>query len=97
MWPTSQNTRRGKEKNDVLLKKAGWDVGTEADVVVEIDTKQSDFEKHDYKTVKETLSDTNIYEKAYADYLLLDSSDTPLAIIEAKRTSKDARSRQEIV
>jgi len=81
-------TRR--EKIDVLLSKAGWDVNNPAHVVIEVDTKQSDFKAHNYKTVKETLHDPNADEKAYADYLLLGSSGSPLAIIEAKRTSKDA-------
>ena len=56
-------------------------------VIVEIDTKQSDFVKRDYKTFEETF--VNNEEKAYADYLLLDSKGDPLAIIEAKKTSKD--------
>ena len=85
--PSEYRTR--KEKIDVLLKKAGWDTHNQTDVVIEIDTKQSDFKKHDYKTVKETLNDPKADEKAYADYLLLDSSGAPLAVIEAKRTSKD--------
>ena len=33
-------------------------------------------------------------EKAYADYILLDSTGLPLAVVEAKRTSKDARTGQ---
>jgi type I restriction enzyme R subunit len=81
-------TRR--EKIDVFLGKAGWNVDDPSHVVIEVDTKQSDFKAHNYKTVKETLHDPNADEKAYADYLLLDSSGSPLAIIEAKRTSKDA-------
>lgn len=81
--------RTRKEKIDVQLKRAGWDINNPAHVVIEVDTKQSDFTKHDYKTVRETLRDPNIDEKAYADYLLLDKSGSPLAIIEAKRTSKD--------
>jgi type I restriction enzyme R subunit len=82
--------RTRKEKIDVLLNKAGWDVDDQTSVVIEVDTKQSDFKKRNYKTVKETLHDPNADEKAYADYLLLDSSGSPLAIIEAKKTSKDA-------
>jgi type I restriction enzyme R subunit len=82
--------RTRREKIDVLLSKAGWDVNNPAHIVVEVDTKQSDFKAHNYKTVKETLHDPNADEKAYADYLLLSSSGSPLAVIEAKRTSKDA-------
>jgi type I restriction enzyme R subunit len=81
-------TRR--EKIDVFLSKAGWRVDDPSHVVIEVDTKQSDFKAQNYKTVKETLHDPNADEKAYADYLLLDSSGSPLAVIEAKRTSKDA-------
>ena len=56
-------------------------------VLTEIDTKQSDFKARDYKTSSETLR--NNKESRYADYLLLDKKSSPLAIIEAKRTSKD--------
>ena len=61
--------------------------GKQITVVEEVDTKQSDFKIRDYKTVTETLK--NDLESKYADYLLLDSKGDPLAIIEAKRTSKD--------
>ena len=80
-------TRR--EKIDVFLGKAGWRVDDPSHVVIEVDTKQSDFKAHNYKTVKETLHDPSADEKAYADYLLLDDFGSPLAVIEAKRTSKD--------
>jgi type I site-specific restriction endonuclease len=40
-----------------------------------------------YKTVVQTLK--NPEEKAYADYLLLDSSGLALAVIEAKRTDRE--------
>lgn len=80
-------TRR--DKIDLFLKQSGWDVKDQTRVVIEVDTKQSDFKKRVYKTVKETLKDPTIHEKAYADYLLLDSHAAPLAIIEAKKTSVD--------
>jgi type I restriction enzyme, R subunit len=54
---------------------------------VEVDTKQSDFISHKYKTVDQTLK--NDLESKYVDYLLLDGYGSPLAIIEAKRTSRD--------
>jgi type I restriction enzyme R subunit len=60
---------------------------------MEVDTKQSDFVAKNYKTVSETLK--NDMESKYADYLLLDSFGAPLAIVEAKRTSKDARLGQQ--
>jgi type I restriction enzyme R subunit len=52
-----------------------------------VDTKQSDFRAQNYKTVSETLK--NDLDSKYADYLLLDPQGAPIAIVEAKRTSKD--------
>ena len=72
---------------DKALKKSGWDVKNPTQVRSEIDTKQSNFSNFDYKEVAETLK--NDLESKYADYLLLDKKGAPLAIIEAKRTSKD--------
>jgi type I restriction enzyme R subunit len=77
------------QKIDVLLKEQGWDVADRLKVKLEVDTKQSDFIAYNYKTVKDTLK--NDLDSKYADYLLLDSAKAPLAIIEAKRTSKDPR------
>ncbi len=77
-----------KKLIDVSLKNQGWDVDNRAQVRVEIDTKQSNFQENDYKSVDETL--TNDLDSIYADYILLDDVGAPLAIIEAKRTSKDA-------
>jgi type I restriction enzyme R subunit len=72
---------------DVLLKEQGWVVSDRSRVWTEVDSKQSDFVTKRYKTVSETLK--NDMESAYVDYLLLDSFGAPLAIVEAKRTSKD--------
>jgi len=79
--------RTRKEKIDPLLKEAGWNLEDHSQIILEIDTKQSDFVKRDYKTFEDTFE--NNEEKAYSDYLLLDSKGDPLAIIEAKKTSKD--------
>ncbi len=76
-----------KEKIDPLLFEQGWDVSDRSHIRVEIDTKQSGFLLKDYRTVSETLK--NDLESKYADYLLLDSAGSPLAVVEAKRTSKD--------
>jgi type I restriction enzyme R subunit len=84
--PTEAQTRR--EKIDPLLKEQGWDVKNSSQVKLEVDTKQSNFVSLDYKTVKETLK--NDEDSKYVDYLLLDSTGAPLAIVEAKRTSKDS-------
>ena len=75
------------EKIDVMLNEQGWKVGDKSKVVEEVDTKQSDFNKKIYKDVNETLK--NDLESKFVDYLLLDKNGDPLAIIEAKRTSKD--------
>ena len=75
------------EMIDVLLKEQGWVVSDRSRVQAEVDTKQSDFVAKNYKTVSETLK--NDMESKYVDYLLLDSFGAPLAIVEAKRTSKD--------
>src|SRR3989304_7528529 len=82
---TEYETRR--DLIDVMLKKAGWDPKDITKVIQEVDTKQSDFKTRSYKTRSETLKTTA--EKAYADYLLLDGSGSPLAVVEAKRTTKD--------
>lgn len=77
-----------KEKIDPLLFEQGWDVSDRSLVRIEIDTKQSDFLLKDYRTVSDTLK--NEEESKYADYILLDSAGAPLAVVEAKRTSKNA-------
>jgi len=82
---TEYRTRR--DKIDKLLEKSGWFVKDRTKVYEEVDTKQSDFTSGKYKTVSQTLKDPE--EHAYADYLLLDSKGLPLAVIEAKKTSKD--------
>jgi len=78
-----------RKRIDKRLLQAGWDTEDNSLVKQEVDTKNSDFKKKDYKTRKDTISSTE--EKAYADYVLLDSNGSPLAVIEAKRTSKDSR------
>lgn len=75
------------EKIDVQLNKSGWNVKDKSKIRLEVDTKQSNFKNRDYKVVSETLKNDD--ESKYADYLLLDSKGDPLAIIEAKRTTKD--------
>ncbi|MCZ7392154.1 MAG: DEAD/DEAH box helicase family protein [Candidatus Methanoperedens sp.] len=76
-----------KQMIDVMLKEQGWVVGDRTKVIVEVDTKQSDFRAQNYKTVSETLR--NDMDSKYVDYLLPDSAGAPIAIVEAKRTSKD--------
>ncbi len=56
------------EKIDVQLEKVGWVVKDKSKVLVEVDTKQSDFKSRNYKVVSDTLK--NDLESRYADYLL---------------------------
>lgn len=81
------NTR--KNRIDKRLKQAGWDTDNASIVKQEVDTKNSNFKTRDYKTRKDTIGSKE--EKAYADYILLDTKENPIAVIEAKRTSKDSR------
>lgn len=77
------------QKIDPQLEAHGWKVHDRRFIVQEVDTKQSDFRALKYRTVDETLK--NEEESKYADYVLLDSHGSPLAIVEAKRTIKDPR------
>jgi len=81
-------TRR--QRIDVWLGAASWNPKDLTQVVQEVDTKQSDFSRRDYKTVRDTLHLSDTLDRAYADYLLLDSSGFPLAVVEAKKTSRSA-------
>jgi type I restriction enzyme R subunit len=44
-----------KKMIDIMLREQGWVVGDITKVIVEVDTKQSDFRAQNYKTVSETL------------------------------------------
>jgi type I restriction enzyme, R subunit len=68
---------------NVLLLEQGWRVGDRSKVIIEADTQQSDFRNQNYKSVSETLK--NDLDSKYADYLLLDSYESPIAASEAKR------------
>ena len=70
-WKTRRN------RINVKLKKAGWDVNDQTKVLEEVDTKNSVF-PHNIKHQKDTLSEEGL-EKAYADYILLDNRGMPLA------------------
>lgn len=82
---TEQETRR--RLVDPLLERADWHLNDRGKVVEEVDTKQSNFMTRDYRTIDETLR--NDADSAYVDYLLLDRTGSPLAIVEVKRTSRD--------
>jgi type I site-specific restriction endonuclease len=47
-------TRR--DKIDVMLKEAGWDIKSKFHAILEIDTIQSDFKARSYKTYSDTRS-----------------------------------------
>ncbi len=74
---------------DEKLEESGWKINDLNKVVLEVDTKNSNFKKADYKTVEDTLKDSEFKTKAYCDYLLLDSTGLPFAVVEAKSASKD--------
>ncbi len=80
-WETRKN------KIDIQLDKQGWNVKNAKKVILEVDTKQSDFKNRVYKVKSETWNTPG--DHAYSDYLLLDRNGEPLAIIEAKKTSQD--------
>ena len=75
------------QRIDVALEESGWKVKSRAMIIEELDTKQSNFKKRIYKVYKDTYE--NELPSKYADYLLLDGNGDPLAVIEAKKTSKD--------
>lgn len=86
MGISEEETR--KQKIDVLLAEQGWSVRDPSQVLIEVDTKQSDFAAPRYRLYNDTKDNTT--ESRYADYLLLDGQGFPLAVVEAKRFSKDA-------
>ncbi len=73
---------------DKRLKKAGWDVNNPAQVTSELDIWIGLPEG-----VEEPMHEHQGHQ--YADYVLLGSDGYPLAVVEAKKTSKDARIGQE--
>ncbi len=75
--PTENQTR--KEIIDGLLEKAGWDINDLSQVVEEFEIPEAGNPRVSRK--KPTYG--------YSDYLLLDRAGDPLAVVEAKRTSRD--------
>ena len=60
---SEQQTR--KLRIDVLLNEQGWDVSDRSQVIEEVDTRQSDFVAHTYRTHGETYGTGG--ESRYAD------------------------------
>lgn len=85
MYQSEWETR--KNKIDVQLKKTGWNAKDKTQIIEECDTLQSNFKTRKYLTHTDTFE--KVKPNRYADYLLLDSNGDPLAVIEAKKTSKD--------
>ncbi len=85
--PSEFETR--KEKIDVLLREQGWLANDRSKVILEVDTKQSNFRTQNYKMVSETLS--NELETKFADYLLLDGKgDIPDVIERYKKRREES-------
>lgn len=81
-----ENTTR-KQIIDKRLAKAGWFVG---DVTRVIEEFGIEVERED------TLADPQTgYGHQYSDYVLLDQQRKPIAVVEAKKTSEDARIGEE--
>ncbi len=72
-----------KEIIDVRLKSAGWDVSDRTQVIEEFDILVDPTAK-----MKDPTSPYAGHQ--YSDYVLLGKDGKPLAVVEAKRTSKDA-------
>lgn len=73
---------------DERLKTAGWDVNDPAQVTAELDI---------WVGLPEGVTEPQHEHQGhqYADYVLLGEDGYPLAVVEAKKTSKDARIGQE--
>lgn len=74
---------------DKRLLKSGWDVNTPSQVTSELDI---------WVGLPEDISPEDITEFSghqFADYVLLGDDGKPMAVVEAKKTSKDARIGQE--
>ncbi|MBA4336547.1 restriction endonuclease subunit R [bacterium] len=86
MSKTESQTRQ--QIIDERLKKAGWDVNDPSQVTAELDIWVGLPEG-----VKEPMHEHQGHQ--YADYVLLGPDGYPLAVVEAKKTAKDARVGQE--
>ncbi len=86
--PKISEAKTRQEIIDKRLEKAGWHVDNPSQVTAELDIWVGL-----PKGVKEPENEHQGFQ--YADYALLGDSGYPLAIVEAKKTSKDARIGQE--
>lgn len=72
-----------KELIDIQLKKAGWDVGDRTQVI-------SEFVVNNVNEESETYGNNQ-----FSDYVLLGKNGKPLAVVEAKKSSKDSNTGRE--
>lgn len=82
--PTEAQTR--KRYIDRSLEKAGWILSDRTKVIEEFEIKGTGAGKYRIRQKERGLN-----PPGYSDYLLLDRAQKPLAIVEAKRTSRDPR------
>ena len=78
---TEQQTR--KDIIDKALESAGWNISDPTQVILEFDINVDVF-----STVSEPQTPYQGHQ--FSDYVLLDRNAKPLAIVEAKKTSKNA-------
>lgn len=86
MKPSEAQTR--KERIDAALADAGWKVNNPYQVVQE-------FVVSVVEDVAGTYQNEKVNKTQFADYVLLGKDGKPLAVVEAKRGSKDARVGEE--
>ena len=75
-----------KELIDQRLINAGWSVSDRTQVIEEFFVSTSSIQLNEPETT---------YGKAFSDYVLLSKDGKPLAVVEAKKTTKDARVGEE--
>jgi type I restriction enzyme R subunit len=80
--PSENQTR--KQIIDSLLEKAGWHINNRSEVIEEFEIVGTGASKYH---IAQKRADFN--PSGFSDYLLLDRAGDPLAIVEAKRTSRD--------
>jgi type I restriction enzyme R subunit len=85
------NMNEAKTRQDIIdqrLAKAGWNVNNPSQVKSELGIK--------FTTTGSVEESEHIYDgHQYADYALLGDDGYPLAVVEAKKSSRDARIGQE--
>ncbi len=80
--PTEKQTR--KEIVDKRLEKAGWHLNDHSEVIEEFEISGTAASNYRITQKKPELNPSG-----FSDYLLLDRAGDPLAVVEAKRTSRD--------